>query len=123
MAIRSEDLVPAGPGQIVRFPTARVRARARRQRHIALVRRRLATGAVAIVIVAGWLLAGGTGNTAVVSDAGAPRTVVIAQGQTLWELAVTYAPAGVDKRAYVDAVLELNGLSAPPGAGAKISLP
>ncbi|MGI8775555.1 MAG: hypothetical protein ACR2KQ_11220 [Actinomycetota bacterium] len=123
MAIRSEDLVPAGPGQIVRFPTARVRARVRRQRRIAVVRRRMATGAVLVVIGAGWLLGGGTGNTAVVSAAGAPQAVVVAQGQTLWELAVTYAPAGVDKRAYVDAVLELNGLSAPPAAGAKISLP
>ena len=124
MAIRREDLVPAGPsGQVVSFPTARVRARVRRQRHIAVVRRRIATGAFLVLLVAGWLLAGGTGNTAVVSAEGAPKSVVVAEGQTLWELAAAYAPDGIDKRAYVDALLELNKLSGPPAAGAKISLP
>jgi hypothetical protein len=124
VAIRREDLLaPAPGGQLVAFPTARVRARVRRQRHLAVVRRRIALGAMVLVIVAGWLLAGGTSHSAVVSAEGAPPSVVIAQGQTLWELAGAYAPAGVDKRAYVDALLELNELDGPPAAGAKISLP
>lgn len=124
MAIRREDLMsPGTSGRVVAFPTALVRARARRQRHLRVVRNRIATGAGLVLFVAGWLLAGGTGNTAVVSADGAPATVVIAEDQTLWSLAEAYAPEGIDKRAYVDVLLELNKLSAPPAAGAKISLP
>lgn len=42
------------------------------------------------------------------------RTVTIAQGDTLWQLADTYAPINSDKRDWVHKVAKLNG-----GAGIK----
>lgn len=45
-------------------------------------------------------------------------TVVIAPGETVWELAAPHAPAGADLQVYVEEVLRHNGLEAtaiPPG--------
>ena len=36
--------------------------------------------------------------------------VVVEPGQTLWEVAVDHAPQGTDTRAYLDAIVHLNGL-------------
>jgi hypothetical protein len=40
-----------------------------------------------------------------------PMEAVVASGDTLWSLAKTYSPAGVDLRAYVDKVITVNSLS------------
>lgn len=124
MAVRSEDLQERQrEGQIVRFPTAAVRRRAARQRRIEVVRRRVAVagllGSVVIVV----LLGGGSGHSAPASADGAPRAVVLREGDTLWQVAERFAPPGVDKRAYVDALVERNELTGAPAAGAKVILP
>jgi hypothetical protein len=68
----------------------------------------------------GSLLVGGRAPAA---RGGGPRSVVMAPGQTVWELAERHAPDGADPRAYVDAVLEMNHLAGPPEPGQRIRLP
>ena len=87
-----------------------------------MLRRRRRAGAVfvVLVVIGATLLAGGT---APASRPGAPRAVVMDAGGTLWGIAERYAPHGIDKRAYVDAVVELNALTGAPRAGQRIVLP
>lgn len=120
MAIRSQELLEARAAIIVRFPTERVRARAARRRVIE--KRRLALAACTVA-VAGAVLLGGAGESAVSSMPGAPDAVVLRQGQTLWDLAVRYAPDGVDPRAYVEELERINGLHASVPAGMRLELP
>jgi Tfp pilus assembly protein FimV len=116
MALRIEELESQG-ARVYAFPTARVRARAR-----ARVRRRRAGGATVVIAVVAMTLMG-TG-TAPASKSSAPRAVVVRAGETLWDVAERYAPAGLDPRAYVDAVVELNDLGGRmPAAGERIRLP
>jgi LysM domain len=77
-------------------------------------------GLVVLAVVTATLLAGGT---APASRPGAPRAVVVHSGDTLWGIAERYAPDGIDKRAYVDALADLNELSGVPRAGQRIVLP
>jgi hypothetical protein len=86
----------------------------------AAARRRLAV-TVTVAAVAGASLLGG--GTSVASRAGAPDAIVARPGDTVWGIAVRYAPDDVDRRAYVDAVIDLNGLSGTPEAGQRIRLP
>ena len=122
MALRSEDLVYEHPGRVLRFPRERAVARRRRQELIE-ARRRLALVVAVVVVVAGVLLGGGTGGTAVASKQGAPASVVLQSGETLWDVASEFAPPGVDPRAYVDALQDLNDISGPPPAGMQLHLP
>jgi hypothetical protein len=126
MAVRCEEMqevtVEAAPGRVVRFPSERVRARARSQRRAEIRRRRL-TLALFPVLVFGFILASGPGGTSVASRSGAPESVVLEAGDTVWDLASRYAPESVDPRAYVDTVLELNDVSGAPAAGARLRLP
>lgn len=125
MAIRVEELdqqpLPFGGAQVYAFPTHAVRARA--SRRAAVARRRMALGATVVIIAGMMLFAGGSGAVSSAGSAGAPRAITVHPGQTLWGIADRYAPDGVDPRAYVDAVLTLNHLSAPPVAGERIRLP
>jgi Tfp pilus assembly protein FimV len=75
---------------------------------------------VVLAVVTATLLAGGT---APASRPGAPRAVVVHAGDTLWGIAARYSPDGIDKRAYVDALVALNELSGVPRAGQRIVLP
>lgn len=137
MAVRIEDLAgpaalaPAPTGAIVyKFPTQEVRLAAareralQRRRHRAQIRRRRAGLAlVAVVTVAVSLLAGGPDASAPASSPKAPRAVVIQPGETLWDIAERYGTDGIDPRAYVDAIGQLNELEGPLMAGARIRLP
>jgi hypothetical protein len=49
--------------------------------------------------------------------------VVLGRGGSLWEVAERFCPPGMDKRAYVDAVMALNQLGSAPQAGTRIELP
>lgn len=122
MAVRSEDLVAGRGAEVVSFPVARARRRAARAR-LVRARRRLALLCVGLIVIGGVILGGGVGGDAVASRPGAPRSVVLGPGQTLWELAERYAPQGVDPRAYVDALEQLNGLESAPQAGMALRLP
>ena len=130
MAIRVEELeAPIEDARIYRFPVeavrphrAELRRRAIRRRR-AVARRRAAVAAVIVVVSVVMLFAGGPSSVAPAAGRGAPRAVVVQPGQTLWSLAERYAGAGIDPRAYVDAILALNGLDGPPEAGARIRLP
>ena len=129
MAIRVEEL-EAVDARVYRFPVQRTRrpsrAQARRARILerrATARRRAALGALVVVLSVTMLFAGGPGSVAPAGGRGTPRAVVVQPGQTLWSLAERYAGPGIDPRAYVDAILAVNGLDAPPQAGMRIKLP
>ncbi|MFN2390236.1 MAG: LysM peptidoglycan-binding domain-containing protein [Actinomycetota bacterium] len=114
-----------GPDAVVlRFPASeamRVRRTARRAR--ALRRSGLMLVAAGIVLVS---LVGGASRDGARAAAGtsrAPEAVVLHRGETLWDLAVLYAPPTTDPRVYVDALWRLNRLDGPPQAGARIRLP
>jgi hypothetical protein len=126
MALRSEELrhesyAPA-PGRVVGFPVERVRRAAALQRRAEIRRRRLAAVALPVLIVA-FIIATGPGGTSVASRSGAPGSVVLQAGDTVWDLAERYSPSTVDSRAYVDAVLELNDISGAPAVGERLRLP
>lgn len=123
MAVTAEGLDGTHEvGVVVRFPTAMVRRRAAARRRVIAVRRAGAAGAVVVTCIL--VLLGSGGGTAHASHPNsAPRAVVIRSGQTIWDLAERYAPASSDPRTYVDQVLALNHLSAPPGAGVRVRLP
>jgi Tfp pilus assembly protein FimV len=121
VAIRSEELGFRRQATVYRFPTAAVRARAAREARRRLVR----SIALALVVVVALmlLLTGGSGTgRAEASHRGRSR-VTVGAGDTLWDIAVRYAPADVDPRAYVDALIEANSLSGPLQAGARLRLP
>ena len=124
MAIRVEELdhpLSVGGAQVYAFPTHAVRARARRRAEV--TRRRMALGITVVIISGMMLFAGGPASVSSAGSGGAPRAVTIRPGQTLWSVAARFAPDQVDPRAYVDAILALNHLSAPPVAGAVVRLP
>jgi hypothetical protein len=124
MALRREDLeVRPGDAALLPFPTAAVRARAARQQRAQFARRRLGVGLLLAAVVMMGLQVGGVGEAAPGSVAGAPRFVRLDAGETLWDVAARYASPSLDTRAYVDELIELNGLSGAPSVGAKIKLP
>ena len=118
MAVRSEDLAFGGADAAVyRFPAVDARRRARRRM---MARRRMTLATLALVVVA-TLAGGGVAETA--PETGGPRAVRVQPGDTLWGIAGDHAPRGTDVRAYVDALIELNGLEGPLQAGTKLRLP
>lgn len=124
MAIRRDELRTTDrDAAVVAFPVARARARARRHARIAMMRRRFAAASLIVVVVMGLLLIGGVGNSSPRSVDGAPASVKVRQGVTLWDLAERFAPADVDPRAYVDALIELNRLDGAPSVGTRVQLP
>lgn len=124
MAIRREDLLARGEAALLVFPTAYARRRAARQMRVVYLRRRLALLGVALLIVCGWLLAGGVSSGAPLSSKdGAPRRVTLQAGETLWDVAAAHAPSAVDPRAYVDALIEMNNIAGAPQVGQRLKLP
>ena len=120
MAVRQEDLL-VREAIVYRFPTDMIRARGARRRMMA--RRRMTLGVVTILAAMGFLLATGPQGTATASRAGAPETITIRQGDTLWGIAARFAPETIDPRAYVDALEQLNLLQGPIHPGMRLKLP
>ncbi|MFN2595367.1 MAG: LysM peptidoglycan-binding domain-containing protein [Actinomycetota bacterium] len=119
MAVRVEELrVGTLEARIYRFPAVRAR-----RRRAVIARRRLTVVAVLITLVVAFMLATGPSGVAPASVGRAPKGVVVQPGQTLWDIGGRYARTGADPRAYVQAILELNHLDAPPPAGTRIRLP
>lgn len=114
MAVHSTDLRDLR--DLGRYPTQR----AFRSRQQARLRRRLVSIAMAVGVMLGTLMIGGS---APASRAGTPPAIVVESGQTLWEIAERYAPEGGDVRAYIDAVVELNDLGGILHSGQRIKLP
>jgi hypothetical protein len=123
MAVRQEELLQDHDALVIGFPTRVVRARVRRQRQEVFLRRRIAVATMVLAVtVAGFQLAG-AGPASATSRPGAPASVSLEAGQTLWDLARRYAAPGTDLRTYVDATVELNSLAGTPVAGLKLRLP
>lgn len=87
----------------------------------ATLRVALVTGALVVALLASLLAR--APSSAPTSRGSAPPAVTLAHGETLWELAVRYAPSDIDRRAYVDELVALNRLEGPPLAGQRIHLP
>lgn len=122
MAIRSEELLAAPDAAIYRFPVRCVGAAARRRR-MRVRRRRAAVVATALGLIVMFLLATGPGGSVPASSPSAPRAVTVGEGETLWAIAEAHAPGGVDLRAYVDLLIELNRLEGAVRSGMRIRLP
>ncbi len=112
---------PSRSARIYRFPAEDRRRRLARRRMLARRRRTATVAAVSIGVAT--LFAGGR-SASVPARAGAGEQIVVAPGETLWDIATEHGPEGVDVRAYVDELIRTNGLSgATLPAGASIELP
>jgi Tfp pilus assembly protein FimV len=123
MALRQEDLLVERDAEVVAFPTRRARISTARRNRMEARRRRTAAVATLLGLIVVFMLATGPGGSAPASAPGAPRAVTVHHGETLWSLAETYAPPGMDLRVYVDAIEDLNGLEGALAAGQRIKLP
>ncbi len=117
MAVRREDLIERS-AVVYSFPPIRARRARRRE----ILRRRLALTAIGVVVAGAGLFATGPDGVSTARTQG-PRVVQVEAGETLWVLAERHAPAGTDTRAYLDAILELNGISVLVEPGTRIRLP
>lgn len=124
MALRREELEGCGrEATIYAFPAPALAARRRREtRRARAARRRRGLGVVAVVISLFLLSNAGGGAPSAAPDR-PTRVVVLQQGDSVWEVAERHAPHGVDLRAYVDLVLEVNRLDGVPQPGTKLRLP
>jgi len=122
MAIRQEDLLERD-AVVLRFPTRRVRSAAARRARMQARRRRTATVAAGLGLIVVFLLATGPSGSAPASAPGAPRAVTVHAGDTLWSLAEAHAPQGMDPRAYVDVLEDLNDLDGGLAIGMRVKLP
>ena len=118
MAVRSEDLTWQGSAVVYKFPPLKARRIARAE----VIRRRFALGAVALVVVGAGILATGPSGVAPAAP-DAKQAVTLKAGDTLWDVASRYAPPSMDTRAYLDAILELNGIGVVVDPGTRIKLP
>ncbi len=113
------DRTPAGIRPVVRGPTAAAWSSPRLQAHrrAAVYRRRrlgVATLAVTVVAVATLLLGvWPMRSAAATADGGVARVeIVIAPGDTVWDLAYAHAPAGQSPQAYIASILDVNDVDA-----------
>jgi hypothetical protein len=82
----------------------------------------LALAAVGITVVVATLMGSGPRGIAPAGPDRAPKVVTVGAGDTLWEVAVRYAPKEIDPRAYLDVLVRANG-SATVLPGQRIRLP
>ena len=120
MAMRSHATVPSVEDAVYDFPIAhgppaiRLRFAARRLAVLALA----AVAALAVYLVF-------TLESPAISQGhriDAPRAIVVAPGQTLWDLAQTYAPPGSEWSSYAAEIVELNDLDGGLQAGQRLRL-
>ena len=115
---------PAPLATARRAPVARSVAR-RRPTHAVYVLRRLATFLALIVVISGvvWTLSATESDASL--DAGTvAASVVVAPGETVWDIAQEYLPEGQNAHAYVARVLTYNGIDAAAVApGTVLQLP
>lgn len=119
MAIRREDLVVERSAVVYRFPPVQ----ARRRRRAEIRRRRLALASVGLVVAAAGLFATGPSGSVSAAQRATPRAVTVQAGDTLWGLAERHAPVDMDTRAYLDSIMEQNGIGAVVEPGTRIRLP
>jgi hypothetical protein len=98
------DLAPAPVRPALRVVEAPVRRRAGTPRILA----------VAVALLMGVAVLLGSGMLAAPADPVATGHVVLQPGETLWDIAVRSAPAGVDPRRQLETLRRLNGFG--PGA-------
>lgn len=102
----------ARPVRAVRAaPAVRVARPARRRPNVALRRRIAAVLTIAVVVLA--ICAAWAMRSYAAPDAGVVEaTVVVAPGETVWDIAYDYAPQGQHPQAYIAEVLRYNGVDA-----------
>jgi hypothetical protein len=95
--------------------------------HPAVYRRRRLLAAVALLVLAGVAVLGWSGLRAQDATAAVPvtaQTVVVAPGDTVWDLARAHAPAGVSVSAYAQEIVRVNGVEpAALAPGSVLRLP
>ncbi len=123
MAIRQEDLMSQRDAVVLSFPGRDLRATLARRRRMQVRRRRSSLVAVVVVLTGLFLLATGPGGSSPASAPGTPRAITIHHGDTLWGVAEEYAPEGVDLRAYVDLLEDLNDVEGGLSVGMRLELP
>ena len=117
MALRTQDL-GVDTAVVYRFPVPN-----RRRSVVSPARGRgLGLALILLGVIASVLIGGGPQGQAPAGSQ-VPERVSLRPGETIWQVAERFAPAGVDVRAYVDAILELNGWDAPPPAPQPVLLP
>jgi nucleoid-associated protein YgaU len=123
MAIAAEHL---GLRPITDRPHLRV-VSAGPARASAVYRRRRLLAAVVLLVVAGAAVLGWSGLRAQDATAAVPvavHTVVVAPGDTVWDLARAHAPAGVAVDAYALEIVRVNGVEpAALAPGSVLRLP
>jgi Tfp pilus assembly protein FimV len=82
----------------------------------------MALGAVALVVTGAGIMATGPSGNAPAAPS-QRKAVTIQAGDTLWDVASKHAPANMDTRVYLDAILELNGIGVVVDPGTRIRLP
>jgi len=116
MAIRREELHES-EGVVLQFPGGHRRIRTK------YLVRRVAVGAV-VVIVGAALVHDGTPGTGRPTGRAGAVVGSVAPGDTLWDLARRYSPPGADLRAYVDRLVSANRLTGRPlQVGMRLKLP
>ena len=101
-----------------------VRAAGRRQRAVYLRRRIAAVATIAALALAISGLWAMRSNAA--SDAGLEATVVVAPGETVWDIAMDYLPHGQRPQVYVAEILRHNDIdpaAVVPGAALQLPRP
>lgn len=125
MAIRSDELYQSDAA-VLAFPTAFARGRAERQRRATFARRRVAAASLlAVTLFTSVQVASHVAGASpqVASVPGAPASVRVRPGMTVWDVAERYAMPGSDPRAYVETLWDLNDLEGAPRVGTRLSLP
>ena len=109
--VRSSSARPARPRPATRAFTTTTPRRAARRRPNVLLRRRIAAAltVIALILALGvtWAM-----RSEAAPDGIVEATVVVAPGETVWDIATQYVPDGTHPQAYVAEVLRANDLDA-----------
>lgn len=120
MAMRGHGSLPSVEAGVYAFPVSAAPASVR---PCFAARRAAVLALVAVAVLAVYLAL--TLESPAISHRerlDAPRRIVVAPGQTLWDVAQTYAPPGSDWSSYAAALVELNELDGDLQAGQRLRL-